>query len=292
MAPFQGGTQRLLARWRGTVVGACEQLQPVLQRRQQPLHAERGHACRGQFDGQGQPIERAAELYHRRRVGVGQCEVPIGGLGALGKQGDGAEVQRLRRRQRARRHGQRIEPEHTFDGQLQRRLAGDEQAQARCVFEQGQGDTRHGRQQELGVVQRHQHAQRRDGRAQARQRLARAQAHAQGRGDGFRQGQGVAERGQLDPADPMRPDPALREQEGLRQPRLADAAGAHERDEPVRWNQRAQGGEVVVTAEQAGRPLGQVGARRGVAGRRVGRGDRRQGRRRGGSRREGRRVKR
>ena len=49
-------------------------------------------------------------------------------------------------------------------------------------------------------------------------------------------------------------------QKGLRQPRLAQAASAHQRDQPVRLDQHAQGGQVSVAADQGRQLTGQIGA--------------------------------
>ncbi len=91
VAPFHGRAQRLVACRRGAVAAGGQQLQAILHRRGEPLHAEHRHARGGKLDRQCQAIERGAQRDHGGRVGVGEREARVGGLCPFGEQCHGAE---------------------------------------------------------------------------------------------------------------------------------------------------------------------------------------------------------
>lgn len=85
IAPFECGAQGFLPRGRAPAT-AVEQAQAFVQRAGQRHQAQQRHAGRGQLDGQRQAVQAAADIHHRGQVLRGQCEAPVGRLGALGKQ--------------------------------------------------------------------------------------------------------------------------------------------------------------------------------------------------------------
>ena len=71
--PLDGGAQRLVPRW--DLAAAGQPVEPLAQRRQQPVRAQRPHPRRGQLDGERQPVETLADGTHRR-VLVGRDDPP------------------------------------------------------------------------------------------------------------------------------------------------------------------------------------------------------------------------
>jgi hypothetical protein len=287
MAPLQRGTQGLLALRRRGVAARGQQPQPLLHPCGEPLHAEHGRTHGGQLDRQRQAVERTADLDHGRHVGIAQLEPRVDRQRAFGEQRDGAERQRLRRRQHALRHGQGPDAHHPFDRQLERHLARHHQAQARRGIVQRAAHLRHVGQQVLGVVQRHEHRERRHRSGQRGERLAAAAVDAQRRHDGAGQRGRVGHVPQLDPAHAVRIRGAACGEQVLREQRLADAARAHDADQPVPVDQHAERGHVVGAAEQRGQLRRQVGAQRRMGRRGGGRLGLRE---RAGQRHHGRRV--
>lgn len=85
--------------------------------------------------------------------------------------------------------------------------------------------------------------------------------HAQRLGDSRRQVVGVGDAGQFDPAHTLRIVAAVAAEQMLGQQRLADAAGADERDQAVARHQLGQGGQLLVTSEQRRELAWQMGLR-------------------------------
>ena len=100
IAPVDGGAQRLLMRQRGAT-RAAEQPEAVVEACRDLVRRQRGHARRGQLDGEGQPVEPRADLRDGGGIGVGHSKAGRGGGSALGE-----EPHRVaRRKRRHARHG-------------------------------------------------------------------------------------------------------------------------------------------------------------------------------------------
>jgi hypothetical protein len=261
VAPLDGGAQRLLPAWRSAVAIAGEHAQAFGHGGQELVEPEQPHPGRGQFDGQRVAVELPAQFHDRRHLRVGQHEAAIGRLCAFGKQRHGAEGLGLPGRQRTLRHGQPGEPHHAFLGQLQRRLAGDEQAQPRRRSQQPLHQRSHLGQAVLGVVQRQQHLPGGQRLGQRRQRVAGCGLQAQCGGQGAGQRALRAQRGEFHPAHPVGGRAGAQREQRLGQARLADAARPHQRDEPVLLDERGAGGQVLAAADEQRRRHRQVGAR-------------------------------
>ena len=152
---------------------------------------------------------------------------------------------------------------HAFACQLQRRLRGHHEAHARRLVEHGLREPRHAVDHLLGVVQRHQHAQRCESAAQALERVAAADVHAEGCANGGRQRLGVGDGGQLDPAHAVAVGRLAARGEVQRDGGLAHAAGADDADQPVLVDQLVQCRQVFGAANQIRKTGGQVGLQLG-----------------------------
>ncbi len=260
MAPLERGAQRLLARRRLAVAARAQQAEALVQRRRQRRDAEQRHARCRQLDRQRQAIERAAQRDDRGRVRIVEHEAAIERDDALDEQGHRAVVVRTRRRQRLIRHAQRTDAEHAFRGELERRLACDDDAQARGALVQRAHQLRDTVEQMFGVVERQQHLERRQRREQLRERRAGSTLHSERGRDRRRQHRGIADLRELDPAHAVRVGAAPRLQQVLRQQRLADATGTHERDHAMCIDERAETGQVVAAPDHRRQPRGQLRA--------------------------------
>ncbi len=228
VAPLQRGTQRLLAR-RGVACAAGQQRQGGVQALQHAGHAQQRHPRRGQLQRQRYAVEPPAHLRQRGGLGRAGRVAGIGGLharhqqrrGRAGGHGGGCVLVW---------HGQAFDAQHMLGGQAQRLLARHQQGHAGGTGEHGSGEFGHGVAQVLGVVQHQQQfqrAQRSDDRRRAAARRQRQRTR-----HGGRQHARVGDRRQFDhrvaigqPALCRRPQ---------RQPRLADAAGAHQAEQALR----------------------------------------------------------
>ena len=132
-------------------------------------------------------------------------------------------------------------------------------------------DARHLVEQMFGVVEQDQDLERCDRARQRFGRVADGGRHAEGRRDGVRDLSRIGHRRQVDEADAVHKGSRARLQQRLRQPRLADATGAGDRDQPVRApmavDQRAKCEQVVVASEQGREHRRQVGTQHSRRGR-------------------------
>jgi hypothetical protein len=79
-----------LLTWRAATASGGQQAEPVVEARQKLVHPERADAGRGEFQGQRDPVEPAADLGHHRRVAGVEGETRRDGSGPCGEQADGA----------------------------------------------------------------------------------------------------------------------------------------------------------------------------------------------------------
>ena len=204
VAPLERGVQRALAFGRGAVAPMGEQGEAVAHRGEQACHAEQRRARGGQLDRQRQAVERVAQLDHRGGVGAVEREMAVEGAHPLDEERHRSEAQRLHGRQPAIGQRQRVNPQHLLGGEVQRGLAGDEQAQTRRRGVKRMAQRGHVGEQVLGVVQREQHRQRSRRSHQRGRGVARAAVDAQGGGHRAGQRLGIGNASELDPADAVR----------------------------------------------------------------------------------------
>ncbi len=117
-------------------------------------------------------------------------------------------------------------------------------------------------EQVLGVVEREQQLERRERGQQLRERRTRPALQAERRSDRCRQHRAIGDLREADPAHTLRVGAAARVQQVLREQRLADAAGADERDQAVRIDQRAERGQIVGAPDHRRKLRRQVRAQR------------------------------
>ncbi len=132
MAPLECPTQRLLARGCRSIAVARQHLQPVLHRSRELLHTQQRGSRSRQLDSQRQTVKLPAQIDGCRRAGVAQHKARVRTARAFDEQRHRAECLCQRGGQRTLRHGQRADAIDPFCRQPQRRLAGDDQPQARC----------------------------------------------------------------------------------------------------------------------------------------------------------------
>ena len=71
---------------RGRGVGACQQIEPRVEAREDLRRTENAHLCGRQLDRERQPIEAAADLQDRRLRDAGRVESRLHGSRAHGEQ--------------------------------------------------------------------------------------------------------------------------------------------------------------------------------------------------------------
>ncbi len=287
--PVDDGAQGLLAGQRGAAAVA-EEAEAVVETVGDLARGEHPQPGGGQFDGERQPVQPAADLGAGgggRLVRV-DTETGAGGGTAFGEQ--------------AQCHGVRqgFDGAHELARHAEGFAAGGQDGQPGAAGEEVVGEGGGGPDDVLAVVQQDQHPARGavlgepyegvGGRAvggpqllrprPAEHGLAGAERAEYGLGHGVR----VVHGGQLHQPDPVGPVP----RDGLRrllgQPRLARPAGAEQGDEPGTGEVLAQGGHVRVPPDETGEPGAEVAGR----GRGQGRGWGRRRRACGGGRGNGR----
>ena len=259
VAPVHRRGQGLLPGERGAAP-AGQQAEAVVQLTQEVPHRQDGRAGGGQLQGQGDPVQPAAQLGHRPRVLGAQREARPGGAGALHE-----ESHRLVRGQglrRVRALGRRLQGRRAPDrltGHPQRLAARGQDAHARAGAQEGVRQRGAGRHEVLAVVQHQQQALLRQGRRERGRRglpgtLADAQGARHGLGDEGRVGQ----RGQLDQPHPARVpgQGPLRDLQG--EARLAGAPGAGDRQQRRRLEAPRQLRERRAAPDEAARRARQV----------------------------------
>ena len=230
------------------------------------MHTEQRHARGGEFERQRQPVERTADVGHgllllRREAKARQAAghpVDEQTHGAAGHQALGIGIVGQRRQR------QRRQPKDLLAGNAQWLLAGDDDVQRRRLRQQACHQRRQRRQHVFGVVQNEQQRQRLQrtrqpnrtglaGRAGIEVQALR-ECRTQGRG-----GRGLGrERGEFDEPHAVGPGPPLRCGERLRQPRLADARRAGERDQTLAAEQGSECGELGIATDQRRQGRSQV----------------------------------
>jgi hypothetical protein len=184
MAPVECGAQGLLARRRQPAARG-EQAQPVVQPVTQALQPQQRQPRRGQFDGQRDAVQPAADVEHGGQVAGVQSELRLDRAGAVLEQRQRIASGRplCQRLGAGSGHGQRAQPHHVLEAHAQRLLAGGQQVQPRGPLQQGSRQGRHGLHQVFAVVQHQQHLTRAQASRQhlrgvvARQPDTQAQGH-------------------------------------------------------------------------------------------------------------------
>ena len=162
---------------------------------------------RREFQRERQTVEPAAYVDHRFDIGGIEREAPIGRLCAIDEQRYRPESQRLFDIDLIVGERQRAKPIDPFVGDLQGRLARDQQLQTRGGSEQMRRDARHLVEQMFGVVEQDQDLQRCDRARQRCGRVADGGRHAEGRRDGVRDLSRIAHRRQVDETDAVQRRP-------------------------------------------------------------------------------------
>ncbi len=230
VAPVEHAAQGVVARQRAAHV--LEHAQPLSQLAMHLVQAQRGHARCRHLDGQRQAVELAAQVDGGGQRGLVQGKGRIEGDDAAHQQGHRARVGRLGRGRADLRYFQGRQPVHGLLGDVQGRLGRGEPAHGGSGRARLRHELRDLRQHLLAVVERDHRFQRPERPQQLAARLGVAarvdpQHLAQGREElGL-----VAHRREIHPVDRTG---VLRRHQGddrARQAGLADAAGAHDRDE-------------------------------------------------------------
>ncbi len=264
VGPVDRGAQRpvalALARAR-----AREQREALVEVTRDLRGRERAAARRGELDGERQAVEPAADARHRLGVGGVELEVPARRAGAVDEQrnriGSLQSLELL-----ALGQAERPQPQHLLAVDPERLAAGCHEARTGTSGEDPLGELGRAREHVLAVVE-HQ-----DPRALAQRLDDRVGLAVAAEGVGDRGGHGVVrvERGEDAPAHVvavLRRGPRGRLD---RQPRLACATEADDRDERFAAHQLAQVRKLALTTEEAGpcrRGRGLLGRHSEIVGR-------------------------
>ena len=195
--------------------------------------------CRGQLNGQRDPVEPPTDLDNERRSCLVEHEGGVGGLGPSDEEGDSGDLgqlaeHQLRAEQLLGPGRQRVHRPEPFAGYRQRFPAGGDDRDGGCLAQDSCHQLGHGLDQVLAIVENQQAvpgAQQIDDGIVDRARLP--QVDVDGRGE--RCGRGVL----IDDADQLHDVDAVLElaADGAgqlhRQRGLPDAPGADQRDQPV-----------------------------------------------------------
>ena len=143
---------------RGRAIAPIQQLETLGQPFDQRLDRQGFDIRRGQFKGQGQAIQLAAELGHGRGIGRGQLKSRLCQGGARHKQTHRLIHQQVSRGGVCcgRRHGQRRHLIALFTNHAQRLATGGQKAHLRTTAQYGGGQVR-ARGQEMFTVVEDQH---------------------------------------------------------------------------------------------------------------------------------------
>ena len=192
-----------------------------------------------------------------------QRESLVHRLRAFGEQGHGAELQRLLRRHRTLRHGERRDAQDPLGREPQRRLAGDQQPQPGRRFVQRLAQLRDvrraGARRCPAPAASSTAPRRRSARPAARRARRRRRARPRSPRATRLASATCVSSTQHTPCGYVC---ATRGEQVLREQGLADAAGADDADQSVPVDQRAERVELVGAPEQRGQLGGQVGAQR------------------------------
>ncbi len=260
--PRDERAQRLLA-LEQHAPAAGQKLEAVLQPLVDVLDGHRAHPRGGELERERNAFEARAELGDGRRLALRQRETRLLQLRPIHEQ-----LHRIRARQRfdarrARRERKRQHRIRLLARDAQRFPAGRDDGELRRGTEQRVGEVRAGAHHVLAVVEDEQEPARLHVRAQRlRQRLAGLLAHAEGLGGHVGHEQGIADRGEVEEPDAV----GIRvERVGCdlqRQPRLAEAAHAQQREEPRLAEQRGGLGKLPLASDERRELFGQVVGRR------------------------------
>ena len=271
VAPLQGGLQGLLARHGTAATG--EEAETVGEQGVDLCHRQHPHPGCRQLDGQGDAVKPAANIGHGSGIVFIDRKAGLGQAGAVDEEPhrfgrlQGRRVRRRWQRQRAHR-------QHLLTGHAQGLTAGGQQCQLRTAVKQRLGDCGGGVDQVLAVVQHDEGAPLCQVGAQAvNQRRLRLLAHTQHRrqrgGDALR----LAQRRQIDKPDAIGEGRHLLLRQLQRQPRLAAAADARQRQQAGLQQQLRALPQAGLAANEPGAQGVQVVGRHCACRQRIGRPD-------------------
>ncbi len=264
-APVDHGAQGAVP-VEGRAGAAVEQPEPVVQPVRDLTGGQGAQPGRGQFEGQRQAVELAADPDHRVDGVVVHGEAGAGRGGALREERDGGVRERPLRSVAGCGHGERRDRPERLAGDAERLAAGGEHGEPGCGGQQALGEAGRVLDQVLAVVQDQQDVPARHGPGDPLDgpgRVSRAGGHsgvrrrAEGRQHGPRhavRAGGVGEFGQPDVRGGQG-----RGGGGEGQPGLADAARAGQGDQPGAAQAFLNGRQVGVPADQGGEPAGEDG---------------------------------
>ena len=239
----------------------AERVESLLHPSQQVAGMEQRQTGGGQLEGERHAVQPRAELPDGARVLCGQCELRVRLLGSLEQErdrrhaGQGVEVARS-----ALGQAEGPDRDDLLAAHAKRRLAGHEDA---AQWRRGRqlGHLRRGVEHVLEVVEDQQHPPLPHEFPQADRRRDALLRHAQRAGDRRRHPGRIG-----DPLEPHEEHPVRevlehRVARGERQPRLAGAARAGEREQAYVGPQQplAHGGDLALAADQRGGRSGQGG---------------------------------
>ena len=264
MAPVDGRAQCPVAGQGGGGAGG-EEAVAVVEAFHEFVDAEDAHPDGGQFDGERQSVEAAAEPGDRGPVVGGEPEARDDGGGPVGEEGEGRVVlgagERLSGGPRTGRQvvvrvgdGQRPYVHQVFLGQTEPVTAGGEDADAGGAAQQGGDEVGAGLQQVLAVVEDEQEAPVAGLFDQGGQRgPAGVVVQAEGVGGGDRDERRVVQPGQLHQSHPVGEASFDPGRDPCGHPCLADAARTGQRDQPRPREQFAALGLFAAPIDETGR---------------------------------------
>ncbi len=251
VGPLDGVAQRELTL--RTRCAALQQAEPVGESVPDLDRTHRSHACRREFDAERQPVDRLADLRHRRRgLRVLELEVVAGRAGPFDEEGDGIGGHAALGRQR-RYGGDRLA--RNADG-----LARGRQDLRVPSSAEDRLDRSSGRIPEvLAVVDDEQHPPSGDRVGDGvDQRHVALRRDAQHRREGSRHGARVTDPGQLDDPDPVVELPGELGTDLDGQAGLADTTDAGQRDQTLRPHQLGDLVDLGVTPDERADLAGEV----------------------------------
>nr|WP_159058837.1 hypothetical protein [Streptomyces caeruleatus] len=252
-APVDRRPQGLVA-GQGRGAAAGEEAVAVVQAVEELVHVEHAHADRGEFDGEWEAVEAAAEPGDGPAVGGGQPEAGDHGGGPVGEERQGRVA--LGAGEVAVRVGDRQGPyvEEVFLGEAEAVAAGGEDPYAGRAVQQRGGELGAGRQQVFAVVDQQQQSAVPQPFHQRAERWPRGVVVQVERvGGGERDERGVVQAGEVHEADAVGEGAPYRGRDARGEAGLADAARAGQGDQPCPGQQFTSGGEFAAPVDEAGR---------------------------------------
>ena len=214
------------------------------------MHAEQAHACRGEFNREWHAVQPPTNLGNRRCIVRSDCKVLLDSARPFDEQADGAGTfdffDILVRRGR-----QRLQLEHCLARNVQQPLTSGQQMQLGRMYRQLNCQAADRVRHVLSVVEDQQHVLRGQHVEQSLLRNTRfPDSNAQSLYHGLCHQRRIASRGKFDQPHAV-PEPRLQLPcDRQRQRRFPHTAGARDRDQPMRFDQRRESADCVVPTDR------------------------------------------